>query len=143
MTSNFKLIRRFFELVKWNESYRQSKDTKTINFGNQQLEILYRNYLNPDIIINDTNSGYWVYLFDYSILDDSAKKLEQETIVICSKDRTDKNLLNNFDKDVFNMDDMELLLKHGKKFTDDNILNLLRERLSIDIDIDNFSEYLK
>ena len=142
MTSNFKLIRRFFELVKWNESTRESKDTNVIDYENQSFGLRYRNYINPDIIIYDDDSS-WLYLFDYTILSVSAQKLEQETIVICSKDRTDKNLLNNFDKDVFNMDDMELLLKHGKKFTDDNILNLLRERLSIDIDIDNFSEYLK
>lgn len=141
MTSNFKLIKRFFELVNEYESARSSKDTNVIDYENQSFGLRYRNYINPDIIIYDDSS--WLYLFDYTILSVSAQKLKQETIVICSKDRTDKNLLNNFDKDVINMDDMELLLKHGKKFTDDNILNLLRERLSIDIDIDNFSEYLK
>lgn len=92
--SEFRLIRRFFELVNEYSSQREeiSFDIAILNFDTENFKIEYRNYLNPDVCIFK-NKDYGIYLFDYNRYNYDFKELENKSIAVAEKDRHKGNLI--------------------------------------------------
>lgn len=144
MSSNFKLIRRFFELVNQYSSQREelSFDFEILNFNTENFKIEYRNYLNPDVIIRkDGDNG--IYLFDFNRFGYDFKELENKSITVVEKDRNKGTLIQeDFEKDIFDMDDIEFILKHGREYTDDKIISKLQNNFDSMITMNDFKNFL-
>lgn len=146
MTSNFKLIKRFFELVNQYSRVRNNNDSDvdTLDFDSSVFQIQYRNLFNPDVVVV-LNLNQWVYLFDYTICDGSLKELEIKSIKICGNNTNFSNskiVPQNFETDLFSLDDLELLLMYGKDFTDIAIIDKLQNEYNFDISMDDFKKFL-
>lgn len=146
MTSNFKLIKRFFELVNQYSRVRNNNDSDvdTLDFDSSVFQIQYRNLFNPDVVVV-LNLNQWVYLFDYTICDGSLKELEIKSIKICGNNTNFSNskiVPQNFETDLFSLDDLELLLMYGKDFTDIAIIDKLQNEYNFDISMDDFKNFL-
>lgn len=129
MTSNFKLIRRFFKLVEENKNI----GFKIIKF-NTEFNIEYRNFGNPDLIIR---SKLVIHIFDHIRSRNEflvVNSLEQDFII--------KDMPSNLIEDLNTMEDMELYMKYGREISDSKIIQNL-QTYDDKITLDTFRLFLQ
>lgn len=129
MTSNFKLIRRFFKLVEENKNI----GFKIIKF-NTEFNIEYRNFGNPDLIIRSKSV---IHIFDHIRSRNEflvVNSLEQDFII--------KDMPSNLIEDLNTMEDMELYMKYGREISDSKIIQNL-QTYDDKITLDTFRLFLQ
>lgn len=129
MTSNFKLIRRFFKIVEENKNI----GFKIIKF-NTEFNIEYRNFGNPDLIIRSSSV---IHIFDH-IRSRNSYKVVHDIV----QDYIIKDMLSNLIEDLNTMEDMELYLKYGREISDSKIISNL-QTYDDKITLDTFRLFLQ